>query len=829
MRKFYLFFLLFHLLISSNTYAQQKQYSSSEIANMLQKATVFTSVLYIAAHPDDENTRLLSWLANEKKARTAYLSVTRGDGGQNLIGTEQGEQLGMIRTQELLAARRIDGAEQYFTNAVDFGYSKTPEETLQKWNKQKVLSDMVWVIRTVRPDIIITRFPTTGEGGHGHHTASAILAEEAFKAAGDSKKFPEQLAQVKTWKAKRLVWNTFNFGGTNTTSDSQLKLDIGAYNPLLGKGYGEIAAQSRSQHKSQGFGVALQRGSLIEYFKYKVGATAVNSIFEGIDTSAARVKGSTVYLLKMQEAIATYNFTQPATIVPLLLEAYTALDAFEDAYWKNQKKKELEELIIATTGLWFETTATDFYAAKLDEIKITTSAINRSDIKIQLEKVDLINNARQDVKKELKNNELFTAELKIKVPEFIPYSTPYWLKEQQTDGAMLSAERKEYVTIGSPEVFWAFADFTFTIANKKITFSKPISHKWVDPVDGERYRSLEVLPDVTANFDKPIAVFSDTTTRSIKVTVNAWRNRNNVKIRLLSPENWQVTPEFALFDTLKKGKEYTTSFNIKPLAVNKGKSTESTLRATIQWDDYKSNKSIYHIDYKHIPVQTLLKDIQLKLVQVNVKIAGKNVGYIPGAGDDVAACLKQIGYNVTLLTDDNFESTDLTAFDAIITGIRAYNTNERLPNYRQKLMSYIEQGGNLIVQYNTNNFLSNIKEDIGPYPFKITRDRVTDEYAKVNFDSPTHPVLNYPNNLTEKDFEGWVQERGVYFAGNWDKRYETPISMNDAGEVPNKGSLILSKYGKGYFVYTGLAFFRELPAGVPGAYKLLANIISLGE
>lgn len=829
MRKSFLTLTLLYFLGHSCIQAQQRSYASSEIMNMLQKANVFGSVLYIAAHPDDENTRLMAWLAKEKKMRTAYLSVTRGEGGQNLIGDEKGDLLGMIRTQELLAARRIDGAEQFFTSAVDFGYSKNPEETLQKWDKKKVLGDMVWVIRTMRPDVIITRFPTTGEGGHGHHTASAILAEEAFKAAGDSRKYPEQLNQVKTWKAKRLVWNTFNFGETNTTADSQIKIDIGAYNTLFGKGYGELAAESRSQHKSQGFGVPLQRGSLTEYFKFIVGSPANKSLFEGIDTTASRSKGYQIYSLKIGEVIKKYNATKPAASVPALIEAYTALDGLEDAYWKTQKKKEVEELIIACSGLWFETSAKEYAAAKGDQLVVNTYAINRSDLAIRFEKVDLLNNARQEIKKDLANNELFSLEGKVKVPDFLPYSSPYWLKQQQTDGALFSAEKKEYVPIGVPEVNWTFADFTFVIEGKKFVFTRPINYKWTDPIIGERYRALEILPEVTASFTEQTCFFSDTATHKVKVKLSAWRKNSNVRLRLLAPEGWQISPEFIAYDSVAKGKEYIATFNVKPLKNVSDNPSESTLRATVQWQDFKTNKSLIHISHSHIPIQTLLKDAEMKLIQAKVAISGKNLGYIPGAGDELPACLKQIGYTVTVLDNDALDNVDLSTFDAIISGVRAYNTNESLPLYREKLMNYIQNGGNYIVQYNTNNFLSAVKDDIGPYPFKITRDRVTDETAKVNMDVPTHAIFNIPNKITEKDFEHWVQERGIYFAGNWDKRYETPISMNDPTESLNRGSVLVTKYGKGYFIYTGLAFFRELPAGVPGAYRLLANMLSIGH
>lgn len=820
-----LLFLMAFLPSLSN--AQQRTYASSEITLLLQKAKCFGSVLYIAAHPDDENTRLLSWLSNEDKMRTAYLSLTRGEGGQNLIGSEQGYLLGMIRTQELLNARRIDGAEQFFSRAVDFGYTKYHQEALTKWDEQKTLSDVVWVIRRFQPDVIITRFPTSGEGQHGQHTASAMLAEMAFKAAGDKKKFPEQLQFVQTWKAKRLLWNTYKFGEVNTTNEGQFKIETGQYNPLLGQGYGEMAAESRSQHKSQGFGVPLQRGSNVEYFKLILGEPLNKSLFDNIDTTAKRVKGSDLYSLRLQEAIDSYSEKEPWTIVPKLIEAYNAIETFENPTWKQQKKKDLETLIIACSGLWFEATGNTFSASKKTDIKVTGSAINRSPLKIKLEKIDYANSARIDVKKDLKNNDLVIQEGSIRIPEFIPYTTPYWLKDQQqTDGALLSAEKQEYVPVGLAEMNWLLADFTFMIEGRKFIFTKPVAYKWTDPIHGERYRLVEVLPDVTMNFEHELLVFNDTASQKVNVRIKAWKDNYNLRLRLLGDEKWRVTPEFLSFDTVRAGEEYDKEFTIKPLSASSG---TSDLRATMQWEIYKSNKSIERVDYPHIPVQTALKDAHCKLLKVDAKVKGKNIGYVKGAGDEVPQCLRRLGCHVTMLDNESIADDDLSAFDAIVIGVRAYNTDPELLNLSRPLFRYVEQGGTLISQYNTNNFLGSLNTQIGPYPFGISKNRTTDENAEVNFDLPKHDVLNTPNKISKDDFRGWVQERGLYYAEKVDKRYDQPLSMADSGESPSKGSLLITQYGKGYYVYTGLAFFRELPAGVPGAYRLFANLLSLGK
>src|SRR5215510_11431605 len=327
--------VLFAAVLSINLFAQSPQtWTSADIYLAIRKLNVLGSVLYLAAHPDDENTRLIAYLSKDKLYRTGYLSLTRGDGGQNLIGDEQGIELGLIRTQELLAARRVDGGEQFFTRAFDSGYSKSPEETFTKWDKEKILSDVVWVIRKFQPDVIITRFPTTGEGGHGHHTASAILANEAFTAAADPNRFPEQLKWVKPWKAKRIMWNSFNFGGTNLTSNDQFKFDVGGYNPLLGKSYGEIAAISRSNHKSQGFGASASRGEAFDYFKTTGGPTPVNDLMDDVDLTWKKVEGGEAISKQIDKLATSFDLLHPENSVKGLVELHQAINKLPEGYWK---------------------------------------------------------------------------------------------------------------------------------------------------------------------------------------------------------------------------------------------------------------------------------------------------------------------------------------------------------------------------------------------------------------------------------------------------------------------------------------------------------------
>ncbi|MDQ3047975.1 MAG: PIG-L family deacetylase [Bacteroidota bacterium] len=813
---------------SSQIYAQPDQpLNSSEIVQSLKKLNTVGAVLYIAAHPDDENTRLLGYLANERNYRTGYLSLTRGDGGQNLVGKEQGEMLGLIRTQELLAARRTDGAEQFFTRANDFGYSKNPEETFTFWNKDSILSDVVLTIRRFKPDVIICRFPTTGEGGHGHHTASALLAVEAFEAAADPKRFPEQLKYTEVWQAKRIFWNTFNFGGTNTTSADQLKIDVGVFNPLLGKSYGEIAANSRSCHKSQGFGTAKQRGSNIEFFKLLKGDSVKTDPFEGINTSWNKFKGQSNLQKQIETCISKFNPQQPDLSIPELIVIYKHIEAIQSSdqqlkLWKKLKLAETERLLLSCSGLWMEAFASNYIGIPGHEVSITTQIVNRNKNTVKLNSISyLVSDTATSLS--LKPNELYTFKRKEVLSSSQSYSNPYWLNDAHDIGIYHVSDP---ALIGQPEnSSGTKIVFGISILDLNFKIERDLVYKYTDPVKGEIYRPFEVLPPATVNIREKVYVFSDSQPKNISLVIKA--NKDNVSgtVHLVSTDKWKIVISQPEFKIANKGDEYIVEAIITP----SGNAGNGILNASLTIDSKEYDQSIRRIEYDHIPYQFILSKSQAALVKTELLIAGKNIGYIPGAGDDLPTCLKQIGYNVTILTDELLSNENLDKYDAIITGIRAYNTNDRLQIHYSKLMDFVKNGGNLIVQYNTNNRIGPVQAKIGPYPFTISRDRVTNEKAEIKFSNPGHSALNYPNKITSNDFENWIQERGIYFASESDKNYETILSMNDAGEKASEGSLIVGKYGKGNFVYTGLVFFRELPAGVSGAYRLFVNLLSLPE
>ncbi|MCC6691326.1 MAG: PIG-L family deacetylase [Bacteroidia bacterium] len=828
MKKLYC--LLFTLwLIFQHAHAQTSpQLNSSEILLGLEKLNTVGSVLYIAAHPDDENTRLLSYYSKEKKLRTAYLSLTRGDGGQNLIGKEQGDALGLLRTQELLAARRVDGSEQFFTRANDFGFSKSPEETLSKWNKDSILADVVWVIRNFRPDVIICRFPTTGEGGHGHHTASAIIALEAFDAAADPNRYPNQLSYVQIWQARRIFWNTFNFGSSNNTpvSSDQLQLDVGVYNPLLGKSFVELSAESRSMHKSQGFGTAKARGEMPEHFKLMKGDSAKSDLFEGIDLTWKRFALTASLETKVNSILKKYNPRIPELIIDDLIVFYKQLLLLDEkdpsiAFWKKEKLKETQNLLLACSGLWMEAYATEYASAPGSPLQINAQLIKRNNCDVRLEKINYLQLTDTLTNLVLNTNRLTTFKHIDSLPKIIPFSNPYWLNEKHTTGMFTV---KQQLLIGKAENNAACnVTFYVTINGLKLEIKLPLVYKYVDPAKGELYRPFEVLPPATVSISEKVFVFSQPISRTVSFIIKANTDSVNGAIHLVAPPGWSLTLKKNDFTLAKKNDEAVIEATITP----QENSSNGKLEASLEINGKTYTKSIRRIEYDHIPCQFILSDAEAELIKFDLKKSGTNIGYIPGAGDELPACLKEIGFSVTELTDELLSSEDLSKFNAIITGIRAYNTSDRLQVHYNKLMEYVKSGGNLIVQYNTNNRLGPLQSKIGPYPFSITRSRVTNEDAEVKILKPAHPVFNFPNVISEKDFENWVQERGIYFAGDTDKNYETLLSMSDPGEKASEGSLIIAKYGKGNFAYTGLVFFRELPAGVPGAYRLLVNLLSL--
>ena len=819
-RRFSLLFLI--LLIVQSVYTQPSDSrNAAEIRLELKKLTVLGSILYIGAHPDDENTALLATLAQGRCYRTAYLSITRGEGGQNLLGPEQGEMLGLIRTQELLGARRIDGAEQYFTRAIDFGFSKTSEETLRFWGKEKTLADVVWIIRTFRPDVIVTRF-TPKLGGHGNHTASAILAEEAFRAAADPLRFPEQLQYVSPWQAKRIVWNGFRPTPTDTIPKvlPKVTMDIGAYSPLLGKSFTEIAGESRSMHKSQGMGAGQNRGESLNYFQHTAGDTAQRDLFDGISTGWSRVKNADSVGKVLDGANRKFDDEAPDRLIPLLFKALNLLNSLPQDPWVVFKKEKLIHLILDCAGVWIDAAASDHSAIPGGEVKLTTTIVNRSAYPFILEHIILpFNGIDTLVHSNLETNRPIRSIFTMTLPEQIVYTQPYWLAEKPNVG---SYNISDQLLIGQPQNRPPInIKFMLSSPEGNLNVVIPLNQRVVDPIDGELLRPFEIVPPVIVNIQEPVVLFPNSSERQIHLTLRASISNARGIVRLRLPELWSVVPEHSEFQFQNKGDEQTFSFAVHPLKGSKS----GTFTGEVEIGKKVVNLGEQIAQYKHIPQQILFPVAEGKLLRIDLRKTGRTVGYVMGAGDEVPSAIRQMGYAVSLLSDDELAEGNLDQYDVIVAGVRAYNTRPKLRIHQQRFMEYVRRGGTYIVQYVTAQ--RSESENIGPYPFNISRDRVTEEEAKITFVKPNHPLLTTPNKITDEDFTGWIQERGLYFADRWDAKYDSVLSCHDTNEPDRSGGLLTTKYGKGNYVYCAYAFFRQLPAGVEGAYRIFANILSL--
>lgn len=817
------------IIVIQKTQAQiPAQTSSAKILQNIQKLNVLGNILYFGAHPDDENPTFIAYMANEKLFNTAYFSLTRGDGGQNMIGTETRENLGILRTQELLQARKIDGGQQFFSRAIDFGFSKSAEEVFTIWDKEKILSDAVWVIRKFKPDVIVTRFPPDERAGHGQHIASAILAEEAYEAAADPTRFPEQLKYVQIWKAKRLVWNAGMWWNQRRDEVNEkdakeyIKLDVGLFNPLLGKSYGEIAAESRSKHQTQGFGTVGFRGDLIEYFKHVKGEKASTDILEGITSDWSRIKGSQNVSALITKGVSSYNPLNPSASLPALLNVRSELEKLPDGYWKQIKLKETEQVIQQVLGLYLQAISGKNTYTPNEEFDIKIEAVNRSPISITVKSIRFPFSEKDSILNiKLVNNQKLELADHTKISAGTNYSQPYWLRKE---GKLGQYEIENQQEIGLPENEpVAKVNFHIEVGGQNFNYSVPVIYQKTDPLLGEVYQPVAITPPVFVSIDQKVYLFDGDKSKKIKVNVKSGKENVSGLVQLKTHSGWRIEPASFAFDLKTKGAEQNVEFELFPM----DHAGESELSAEAVLGDKTYDRSLKMISYTHIPTQIFFPKAQSKIVKVDINKNGSLIGYLKGAGDLVPASLQQIGYDVTLLEDQDITAEKLQKFDAIILGVRAYNIIERLKIFNPVLLKYVENGGNLIVQYNSDQGL--LMNDFGPYPFKVSSKRVTVEGAEVRFLEPECKALNYPNKITQKDFEGWVQERSLYQPESWSDKYETVISCNDPGGEKLDGGILIAKYGKGNYVYTTLSWFRQLPAGVPGAFRLFSNLISLGK
>jgi len=825
--------ICFIVFISLTTIANAQQVrpsNSGQIYGEIARLRHLTKVLYVAAHPDDENTRLLAWLVNVKHVRAAYLSLTRGDGGQNILGSEQGPALGLIRTHELMEARKLDGAEQFFTRAVDFGFSKNYQETFKHWDKDQLTSDVVWVMRKYRPDVVICRFPPDTRAGHGHHASSAILAAAAFKKAGDKTQYANQLEFYPAWQPKRILFNAFRFGSFNTTSEDMFKMPVGQYVPAIGMGVGELAGISRSVHKSQGAGTPSVPGTQMEYFQLVDGDSIKESIFDGIDITWNRI-GRKDIGKEIEEVMLQFDYNHPDASIPALLEIRKKIDGVTDAYWRKEKLEELDNIILHCSGFMAELYTKQAEAVAGDKLPFTLHVIARSATPIKLVGINWAGNDTS-LKIGINSDTMVSIDHVITIPVNTPITEPYWLSRPQPNPGNYAIPND--TLLGLPETpnnlnAWV----KLKIGGEYFNVAIPLSYKKLDPVKGDVVEQLRIVPFATLEFTNNLVIRKKP--RVINTDVRFHSNIYDEKMSDFNIIANNVVHDFNIYltknlDTILpimienpfENEEFRMKSIIRP--------TSKNIKEATRYKDliYPTLFTQHLIQYNHLPTLQYFTPAEAKVINKDWKCTAKKIGYVDGAGDNMVAFLRQAGLEVDILKEaDMTDANRLKKYDAIITGIRAVNVEKRMTRWLPVLFQYAQNGGTLVMQYNTLQDLSTTK--IGPYPFELANLRVTEEDATVKFLHPENRLLNYPNKITQDDFKGWVQERGLYFTNKWDDRYTPIFEMNDNGEKALQGSTLYTKYGKGNYIYTSLSFFRQIPAGNKGAIRLLMNMLSVGK
>ncbi|MFW0715978.1 PIG-L family deacetylase [Pedobacter sp. N23S346] len=801
---------------------QVRPAKSSEIYRELKTLKHLPKVLYLAAHPDDENTGLLSWLINDQNVETGYLSLTRGDGGQNLLGTEQGAALGLIRTHELLEARKLDGAQQFFTRAIDFGFSKNTDDTFKQWDADSITADVVWVIRKFRPDVIICRFPPTAAAGHGQHAASAVVAEKAFKLAGDKNAFPGQLKYVNVWQPKRLVWNTFRFGAVNTTAENQLKANVGQYDAQLGMGYGELAGLSRSLHKSQGAGTQSVAGVRTEYFTPVSGDPAKTTLFDRIPMNWSE-KGVNDLDELIDIVLLSFDYNHPDKSLHGLLMLRKKIAELQDPNLRKDKLAAIDHIILSCTGFMGEVVTNQAEAIAGNSYSFRLNVIARSAVPVVLEEVNWINQTDR-LNRKVSGDSLLTIERKIQIPAGTALTEPYWLEKPAKNAATFSVANDTLIGLAENESALNVT-LALKIGSEKFIIKLPLSFKKLDPVKGDVVEQLRIVPALDLSFAEPVyfAKEKEGLSVTLKLKANQYINYGSVSFKIGNT----IIKTFTGIN-LPDNTVTIKDFLIPAEDLSKIKTSQNKLEAVFYAENNTFNKGQVLIQYPHLPSLQYFVPAATWLLKGDIKVLAKKVGYIQGAGDLIPEFLRQAGLQVDVLTEaDILNPIKLATYDAVVTGVRVINTEKRIKNWQTALKSYVENGGTIVMQYNTTQDMA--LQDFGIYPFSISGKRVTEENAAVKFLIPNHKLLNYPNKITAADFNGWVQERGAYFLDKWDDKYEPLFEMNDTGEEPLKGSTLYAKYGKGNFIYSPLAFFRQLPAGNVGAARLFFNFISVGK
>ncbi len=859
--------------------------NASEVWRALQRLQTTATVLHTVAHPDDENGALLTWLSRGQGVRTALYSTTRGEGGANLIGPELFDALGIVRTEEHLAAVRYYGIDLFFSSAVDFGYSKRLDETLEKWDYQMLLEDMVRLIRYYRPDVIISRFQGNRRDGHGHHQASGVVTLEAFKVAGDATRFPEHLAEgLQPWQPKKLYITRSRWRRSNTeTADTPvLKIDTGEYNALLGLSYAQIARQGLSYQRSQGVGQTLaSKGSSVTELQL-IDTTLPDqqepedSLFDGLDTTImgmaklADIPTLNPEFTQLQESVNAagqdYDARHPWAVVPHLATGLkttrsliekiqnTDLDDSVRSHLLLLLRNKEQEFMTATNaalGLSLEVLvqSTDARSSETftvaipgQKFAIGMRLVNPAPVAAELVDVSLQThkgwNVRQVVTEEIKNiptNEPVSITFEVEVPQNAAYTQPYWTRESEYHDAVYTLKQPEFrfLPAAPPDVHGVI---TYRVDDVDFTLTQPAKTRSINRPWGEKRRLLTVAPAISLSVSPQIGVIpiSESTIANEKPTFLATVEMlNNVKgesegtLSLKLPDGWHAAPEDVSFAFTHEGAGKTFTFQVSAENVEVGKAHTIQAVATSNGKEYTTGyQTIEHPDLepRHLyrPATMTLHGISLKLPE------NMSVGYIMGVGDKIPEALEQIGIDVEMLGTEELRTGDLNRFDTILIGIRAYAVRRDLIVYNSRLLDYVHKGGNLIVQYQTPEFDA---APFGPYPYTMGRrpEEVSEEDAQVTILMPDNPIFQYPNQITAADFEGWVEERGSKFLTEWHENYQALLTCNDREQEPQHGGLLYAQYGEGTYTYAAYAFYRQLPAGVAGAYRLFVNLLTLGE
>ena len=812
------------------------------IGQLLKRLNTSASVMMIGAHPDDEDTALLAYLARGENARTAYLSLTRGDGGQNILGPELGEALGVIRTEELLQARKLDGAEQYFTRAYDYGFSKTLDEAKSKWDEEVILCDAVRAIRHFKPLVVISRFSGTPADGHGQHQYAGYISPRAVKAAGEWGTCPGV-----PWKVRKFYVSQ----GFRATGEPDLRINTGKYDLLLGRSYFEIAMQARSQHRSQEQGVLELRGEQFSGMNLGAGEITGKGIFEGIETSVIGIAANTSNgesrfrgkLTELQTVISDisrqYDDRSPEKSLPLLAQAYK--QAY-DAEWSTRipaskefaryKQIEIAELIKLIGGIQIDLLTDRETVSPGEDLAATVKVFYPANDKIAVKTIELKPPVGwQPVKTEpaadaqgtfRRETARAVQAYKMKVPADTEPTQPYWLEKPRV-GELFEWPRSDVQTLPLSQPL-IFADVTMTVEGVDVKYSAPAAYRYADDTRGEIRRRIDVVPKLSVDVDQSLLIVpagNAEQTRPITVSVtNNSKGPVSGDVSLVLPAGWKSHNVSRRMDLKRPGEKASVRFDVVIPANTPAGTFDLIAGFTV--GDEKFARTMTTVDYPHIEPHRFYRQASTKVRVFPLEAANVRIGYIRGSGDSVPEAIRQMGLNVDLLSESDLTTAPLSKWDVIVAGIRVSEVRPDFAANNQRLLDWVRAGGTLIVQYQRPVYA----QELTPFPAQIGA-RVADENAPVTILEPNHPILSSPNKITTEDFTGWVQERNLYSFTLMDQNYLPLLESHDAGEPENKGGLVVANIGKGKYVYCSYAIFRQLPAGVPGAYRLLANMLSL--